>query len=125
MLSLVANSEARLRALLENSPDLVLLLDGAGQIVYCNAASEPLLAYKPEELIGNCAVELIHAEDRPAVQDLCKRLIREAGEPITARARVQRKDSTWRLLEGKARNLLHSSDVEAVVVNCRPGIRSY
>lgn len=119
MLSLVANNEARLRALLENSPDLVLLLDGAGQIVYCNAASEPLLAYKPEELIGNCAVELIHAEDRPAVQDLCKRLIREAGEPITARARVQRKDSTWRLLEGKARNLLHSSDVEAVVVNCR------
>ncbi|MBZ5654100.1 MAG: PAS domain S-box protein [Acidobacteriia bacterium] len=119
MLSLVQNGEARFRALLENCADLVLLLDSAGQIVYCNAASEPLLGYKPEELIGDCAVQLIHPEDQPALQDLCERLIRDGEETITARARVHRKDGTWRLLEGRARNLLDRCDVEAVAVNCR------
>jgi len=119
MLSLVQNGEARFRALLENSADILLLLDSAGQIVYCSAASKALLGYTPEELTGICALELIHPDDRPFVQDLCERLIGEGGEPIIGRARVRGKDGRWRLLEGKARNLLDHFDVEAVAVNCR------
>jgi len=91
MLSLVQNGEARFRALLENSADILLLLDSAGQIVYCSAASKALLGYTPEELTGICALELIHPDDRPFVQDLCERLIGEGGEPIIGRPRPRKR----------------------------------
>ena len=61
------NSGAKFRALLEHSADVILLLDKAGQIVYCNAASEALLAYQPAELVGQCALDYIHPEDRERI----------------------------------------------------------
>lgn len=113
------NSGAKFRALLEHSADIILLLDKAGQIVYCNAASEALLAYQAVELVGKCAFDYIHPEDQASIRHICEQLFGTPGELITARARVQHKDGTWRRIEGKARNLLPSAQIEGIAINCR------
>ncbi|MFX1530043.1 MAG: PAS domain S-box protein [Promethearchaeota archaeon] len=48
----VKESESRYRNLFESVPFTITLIDQTGKIVYCNPATEKLLGYKIEELIG-------------------------------------------------------------------------
>jgi len=45
-------SEARFSAFFEASPDAVVVIDQAGQILFANSRVEPLLGYLPQELVG-------------------------------------------------------------------------
>jgi PAS domain S-box-containing protein len=50
--SSLKQSEKRYSALIKNSPDIIYILDGNGRFVFVGGALEPLLGYKPSELIG-------------------------------------------------------------------------
>lgn len=60
-------SENRFKALLQNSSDVISIIDEFGFYKYVNESSIPLLSLPPEELIGRSAFELIHLEDREMV----------------------------------------------------------
>jgi len=49
----VKESESRYRNLIESVPFSIALIDQGGKVIYCNPATEKLLGYKREELIGN------------------------------------------------------------------------
>ncbi len=48
----IRDSEAKLRAITETSPDPIIMADEHGTLVYCNHAVETTLGYSREELIG-------------------------------------------------------------------------
>jgi beta-phosphoglucomutase len=58
-------SEAKLRSLFENLPDLVLLVDQAGGILFLNREQPQ---YNGKSLVGQCGFDLIAPEHRAAVQ---------------------------------------------------------
>ncbi|NNM53677.1 MAG: PAS domain S-box protein [Spirochaetales bacterium] len=62
-------SEARFRFLAENSSDMITRHSPDGTYLYASPASERLLGYKPQELIGHAAYEFIYEEDLPNVQN--------------------------------------------------------
>ncbi|MHA1987070.1 MAG: sensor histidine kinase [Promethearchaeota archaeon] len=49
----VKESESRYRNLIESVPFSIALIDQKGIVIYCNPATETLLGYSEEELIGN------------------------------------------------------------------------
>lgn len=49
----VKESESRYRNLIESVPFSIALIDKKGIVIYCNPATETLLGYSEEELIGN------------------------------------------------------------------------
>ncbi len=53
-------SEAKYRYLVDNSPDIVWSADAAGTITYISDTSEPLLGWRPEEVVGKNFSMLIH-----------------------------------------------------------------
>ena len=55
----LANSEARFRALVQNSSDVVGVLDGEGNFVYLSPSVSTTLGYRPEELISTNAFDLL------------------------------------------------------------------
>jgi PAS domain S-box-containing protein len=55
----LALSDARLQAVLDGSPDAVLISDERGIITQCNARAEPLLGYAAAELIGQSIDSLL------------------------------------------------------------------
>ena len=61
------DSEARYRLLAENSTDVVLNLDVDGRIRFISKSIEGLGGYRPADLIGRKASELVHPEDNGAV----------------------------------------------------------
>lgn len=57
-------------ALLENSLDLIALIDARGYFLRLNAATFDILGYRPEELVGRRYCELLGEEERPLFEAL-------------------------------------------------------
>ncbi len=57
------------KAISSNSDDMINLNDLDGNILYTNEASERLLGYKPKELVGRSAHEIIHPDDRESIAE--------------------------------------------------------
>lgn len=111
------HSERYFRLLIENTSDLITIVDSRGVIQYCNPAYERRLGYSPTELFGKNAFDLIHPDD------CCK--IRQAfnnpqlDDAALLECRVLHKDGSWRIFEAGAKNLLHDPAVHGVIVTSR------
>jgi diguanylate cyclase (GGDEF)-like protein/PAS domain S-box-containing protein len=60
-------SEQRYRFFINNSPDLIYLLDNKGKITFINDRVMAFLGYEAKELIGKNFSSLVYAEDLPQV----------------------------------------------------------
>jgi diguanylate cyclase (GGDEF)-like protein/PAS domain S-box-containing protein len=111
--------DERLAAVLDASPDTVLLVDEHGDLVWANAAGWALTGLSPDEVLGTPARDWIAAEDQlnfdrawrvlssgdqlPGHYDISIRSV--TGTPVPVRARVA--------------NLLADAKVRGVVLTCR------
>ena len=59
-------SEARYRLLAENSTDVVLLSNAAGEYTYVSPSITAMMDYEPEELLGQPAINYVHSDDQAA-----------------------------------------------------------
>jgi PAS domain S-box-containing protein len=55
---------ARLQALVESAPDLIMLTDTDGVILYVSPSARDILGYDPDDLYGRCCDDIVHADDR-------------------------------------------------------------
>ncbi|WP_274364252.1 PAS domain S-box protein [Paenibacillus thermotolerans] len=68
-------SQQRYRSLFYNNPDISFALDLAGTIVEINDAVEPILGYKPEELLVKSFLPLVHPTKQGRAKDVIKELL--------------------------------------------------
>ncbi len=111
--------EARFRSLVENSFEVVAMVDIESKVLYTSPPTKNVLGYDHSELIGHSMFEWMHPEDVPGVLEIFQGLLKNPGVTINATCRMRRKDGTWRWMEGSGCNLLHQPAVAAVVVNYR------
>ncbi|MEW6638827.1 MAG: PAS domain S-box protein, partial [Actinomycetota bacterium] len=110
-------SEERFRALVQNAPDVIALLDENGVIVYESPAVERVLGYGPSERVGGGYLDHVHPEDRERVKSTLEETL--SGASISFEFRLRSRDGSWRRVEAVGTNLLADPAVEAVVVNYR------
>jgi|GEM_PF-2789231 len=56
------------QALIENSQDIILVLEADGAIRYASPAFQRILGYRPEEVVGRDAFSFLHPQDLPEVR---------------------------------------------------------
>ena len=114
-------SEARFRSLIENSTDLITIIDTEGMVVYQNPSIGPMLGYDPAERRGRSVLELIHPEDVWTVQEALKARRLPGATPQPVRCRIRHKTGRWRVVEsvawpsslreGESELVIHTRDV--------------
>lgn len=110
--------QERFRALTELSPDIILLVSTAGNILYENPALEKILGYKLEERIGRNVFENLHPDDLNLVTDAFNTLIRDQEFPVKqSEVRIRHSNGSWRTFEVAASNLKRDNVVEALIIN--------
>jgi len=72
----LAESEADLRRLIENIPDIVYSLDTQGQFIRLSPAVRTIMGYKPSELLGRSVFSVIHPGDRKRVATAFAKAVR-------------------------------------------------
>jgi PAS domain S-box-containing protein len=111
--------ERRFRALIENSSDVISLLDAEGQIQYASASVAKILEYGPDELVGRGVFELIHPDNREEALRSFKEMLARPRCPVLLQTRMQKKSGTWCWIESTGSNLLSEADLQAIVLNFR------
>ena len=112
-------SEARFRALVENSYDAVALIDGDAKIVYASASTTRLLGYSPPELVGRNPLDLIHPDDLPYARERFAAAAERPDAAVVAEYRVRHRDGSWRSIEGVGVNRIAEPGIGAIVANFR------
>lgn len=111
-------SEEYFRSLIENSSDIITVIDQAGKIYYASPSVEKVLGYDTAEFIGHHLFEFIHHEDH----ENAKFILNEEGQKrdVSLEFRFQHHDGSWRGLEaigkrvsveGEPRVILNARDV--------------
>ncbi len=112
--------EAEFRMLAENSNDLVERFDAYGIRQYASPASFPLLGYRPDELIGRSALDLVAHEDLPIALAVTERLRRLDNIAETAVLRLRRKDGNVIWVEAALRLVIDDTGEQVgVIINTR------
>ena len=112
-------SEHRFRSVVQNSSDMILLIDAHGTISYVSPASERILGMRIEELVGTSVMDLVHPDDLTVATVGLERTLRHGGtyEPLSMRA--LHAEGRWVDTEVVSNNLLDDPEVNGIVVNVR------
>jgi PAS domain S-box-containing protein len=113
------DSEARFRAMIENSSDITVLLDCDGTVRYTSPSIGRVLGYGDDELVGQDVFTLIHPDDLPRVRGALARVVENPGLAQHVEHRFRDKDGVWRYLESVGKFSLDDSPVSGGVVNSR------
>lgn len=112
-------SEAKFRALIENSSDAIVLLDANLSFSYSSIGTQRILGYSADDIVGRPALDLCHPESLDALKQLFHECLQNPGKTVAGTARIRHKDGSWRVLEGVLTNLLHEPHVRGIVGNYR------
>jgi diguanylate cyclase (GGDEF)-like protein/PAS domain S-box-containing protein len=115
----IKESEERFRSLVQNTSDIITILEADGTVRYISPAVERVIGYKPEEQVETNAFGSVHPDDRERALDTFTEVLKRPGLYPPLEFRVPHKDGSWRHLEHIVNNLLDDPAVRGVVVNSR------
>ena len=110
-----------LRSALENSSEIIKILDPDGTLRYASPAFGRVFGYDPDQVVGTMNVlDHVHPDDLPHVLGETEKALSE-GRVASNRAeyRFRHKDGSWRWVESVGTNLLDDPAVGGVVVQTR------
>src|ERR671912_891033 len=113
----IIESEERFRSLVQNSSDIITILDTDGTVHYVSPAVERVTGYRPEEQVGTNAFGSVHPDDREQALNTFAEVLKRPGLHPSLEFRVPHKDGSWRYLEHVVNNLVDDPAVSGVVIN--------
>ncbi|MBI3160324.1 MAG: PAS domain S-box protein [Chloroflexi bacterium] len=99
-------SEERYRVLIENSSDIITLLDAQGVMLSASPNLSQVLGFSEPELVGKTVWDLIHTDDRQAVIQTFQETLGQPGAARLVEYRIRHKDGEWRNLESLGKVVL-------------------
>jgi two-component system, cell cycle sensor histidine kinase and response regulator CckA len=108
--------ERRFRSLVENSSEVICILDADGRVTYDSPAIERLLGYAVGERVGTDSFSYVHPDDATKLRgDLA--MLAAGGRPLRVEFRVRRRDGSYRVVSATWVNLLDDPAVQGIVAN--------
>jgi diguanylate cyclase (GGDEF)-like protein/PAS domain S-box-containing protein len=105
----------------ENSSEIVTIVDPDGTLRYASPAFARLLGYDPEKVVGKMNVlEYVHPDDLPHVLEEIEKVLSEVGIASNkAEYRFRHMDGSWRWMESMGTYLLDDPSVNGIMVTSR------
>jgi len=88
---MIADIESLLAEVTDHIMDMVCVVDAQGTFVFVSAASEQLLGYRPDELVGRRMIDYVHPDDRARTRVAAERIM-EGASHIDFQNRYLRRD---------------------------------
>ncbi len=107
------------RYLVQNSSDVMALLESNGSIRYLSPAAESVLGFPVDVFIGRNPSKFIHPDDVEKLYELGTSKTFKPGTQIAVSFRLHHANGSWIYLEAIATNLLHHPAIQGFVINAR------
>jgi len=115
----IRNLGLHFKALIENAPDGIVLLDAEGNFKFISPAAKKISGFQSsEEIIGNPA-DYTHPDDLNMVLSALSRIIEDPSYVPTLQYRYRDKTGSWLWVESTFTNLLADPSVGSILINFR------
>ena len=118
LLRSVWRADARMRALIDSSLDLVVIVDADGGVRYHSPGIAQMLGFEGDVQPGTPVIHLLHPDDAPVLADSLRQ-IRSQGTARPVECRWRHADGSLRWLETVFNNLLEDAKVGGIVLSSR------
>lgn len=115
----LANTEAKFRSLIQNSSDMICILEPDGVMQYASPSHERILGYPPSYLMGKNAFDFIHPEDVNSAFEVFAQAMQDTSNTLCVEFRFRHQDGSWRYLESTINNLITDPSVRGMAINTR------
>jgi PAS domain S-box-containing protein len=112
--------ERRFRALIQNSSDIIRIIDRDGLIAYDSDSGPRILGYGPGSVLGRSPLDFVHPDDRGVVAAALDEVFAETNPGTPTAFRVRHADGSWVAVESVAANLLGTPGVDGIVTTTWP-----
>ena len=113
------NQEEYYISLIENSTDLITVVDKTGNILYESPPLEKMLGYKISERLGKKTFENIHPDDITRVKQYFKESISQPGLTNKLTYRIKDKNGIYHYFESVGNNQIHNPLINGLIINSR------
>jgi PAS domain S-box-containing protein len=114
-----ASTEARFRALVQYSSDVITVLAADGTVLYNTPAVTSVLGYDPDELLGRRTFDFVHPDDIEVVLARFAEALMQPGVAVPVTFRFRHRAGHWVPLDAIGSNRLDDPNVRGIVVNSR------
>jgi len=112
-------SEKYFRTLIENTLDVVTMLDRDGVITYQSPSIKKVLGYSEEELLGKNVLHYIHPDDSAMIVEVLALIVDSPDDIKSFKFRFRHKDGPWCDLEGTGKAIIEGSELVGIIVSSR------
>lgn len=105
------------RVLLENSMDIMFIVDENGVFSYVSPSVKKLLGYDPDELVGKSGFQFIPSDELERAWKDFQNLLGKPEEIYEGEFHALHRDGSWREVEVRARDMLDHPLVRGFMVN--------
>ena len=118
-LNALKRSEERFRSLIENSSDLICVLNMQGIITYESPSVKRILGYNPEQRIGLSIYEYIYDPDLPQIKEIIGEISNKKNISMRFEGRFKHQDGTVRIFDIACKNSLSDPSIKGIILNSR------
>ncbi len=112
-------SEKRFRALIENSIDIIMILNPDGKVIYSSPSAQRFLYDFDQNHLNVSIFNIIHANDRQLVRHTLQKVVKNSSEKQYIKEfKIKNDRHKWQIFEAVFTNLISDSYIEGIVVNC-------
>ena len=114
------NQDVGIRTVIENSDNLLFVLDRSGQIIYSSPSVNQTLGYLPSDLLGQSIFRYVHPEDQNLLVGNLEACLGKPNETLPRlEFRLANQHSEWKYLQGFTTNLLGHPTIDGILINCQ------
>ena len=110
-------SERYYRHLIENSSDIIIVLNDKANIQYVSPSVTATAGYNSNDLIGKNAFDFLYPDELEKFKHLFDENIHLPGTMVFMETKLPTKDGEWRYVEITAQNLVDEPAIQGVVLN--------
>ena len=108
----------RTERFVEESEDVVTVLDPDGTITYTSGSVQRVFGYDPDALTGENFFDYLHPDGRERAMEAFFGSV-EGAESLTTECRLKSPDGGWFNIEGRCRNMLEDDAIDGMLVYLR------
>ncbi|UWG46701.1 Rec domain [Halanaeroarchaeum sp. HSR-CO] len=109
----------RREAYLQESGDIVSVMDPDGTVRFQSGSTEDVTAFSPAEVMGDSGFDHVHPDDREAIVNEFGSFVTKPNAEVTAEVRVRTSEGDWRWLEVRGVNKLEDPLIDGLVFSSR------
>ena len=109
--------EEYFRSLIENSLDVVLIVDESNRVKYVTPSVERIFGYRPEELMGKWGMGFIPQDELIRAAGEFAKVLQDPDNVYEGEFHARHKDGSWRTVLARGCNMFAHPLVRGIVVN--------